>query len=118
MHQGIPSSGQISLYDFYQDPGADFPVANADLVWVLDPMYYDSSINSVINNSSTGFVNSNYHDYDTPLDTGGWATWSQAGGSWVAGSGLVPPHLDFTTSSRWFTSINSLFEQGMTPAVG
>ena len=117
----IPTSGEISFSDFYLDAptaSGEFPVDNPNLVWVLDPMTMDSSVNNVINNSSVGFINSNYHDYDTPLDTGGWATWSQAGGSWVAGSGLVPPHLDFTTASRFFTSINSLFEQGMTPAVG
>ena len=108
MHQGIPSSGQISFYDFYQDPAPSFPVDNPDLIFVLDPMKYSSAINSSLN-SSPGFSNASLHGYDTPLDTGGWYTGSGSGASWEAGSSYRPPHLYFSTSTNYFTSANTLY---------
>ena len=110
----IPASGEISLYDFYRDAPAilgDFPVASPDLVWVIDPISLDSSINSTINNNSVGFANASFHGLDTPLDTGGWATYSQAGASWNPGTGLVPPYIYLSESSHWFGPINSVFPQ-------
>ena len=107
----IPASGQISFYDFYLDAPpllGDFPVANPDLVFILDPRAYSSAINSSLN-SSPGFANASLHGYPTPLDTGGWYTGSGSGATWQAGSGARPPHLHFTTSTSYFTSANTLY---------